>query len=90
MNTTQVVLCIILAIGVLTIFFLAGTIIGGIHAYSKAFAEAEETHKNLDEAKESLIKSLEGKAEAQKELIESYEELVKALQEKNNKPLTEN
>lgn len=90
MNTTQVVLCIILAIGVLTIFFLAGTIIGGIYAYSKAFTEAEEAHKNLDEAKESLIKSLEGKAEAQKELIESYEELVKTLQEKNNKPLTEN
>lgn len=90
MNTTQVALCIILAIGVLTIFFLAGTIIGGIHAYSKAFAEAEETYKNLDEAKESLIKSLEEKAEAQKELIESYEELVKTLQEKNNKPLTGN
>ncbi len=90
MNTTQVALCIILAIGVLAIFFLAGTIIGGIHAYSKAFAEAEETYKNLDEAKEGLIKSLEGKAEAQKELIESYEELVKTLQEKNNKPLTGN
>ena len=82
MSNTQLALCIILSVGVLVIFFLAGTIIGGIYAYSKAFTEAEETYKNLDDAKEQLIKSLEEKANAQKELIESYEELVKTLQEK--------
>lgn len=83
MPITQAILCIILAVGVLTIFFLAGTIIGGLHAYSKAYTEVEEAHSNLDKAKEELINSLEGKCEAQKELIDSYEHLLKAKEYKD-------
>ena len=79
MTVSQIILCIILAIGVVTIFFLGGTIVGGIHAYNKAYTEADEAHKNLDDAKEELIKSLENKAKAQKELIDSYDKLVKEL-----------
>lgn len=88
MTATQIALCVILVVGVLIIFFLAGVIIGGIRSYAKAFSEAEEIYRNLDDAKEQLITSLENKSNAQKELIDSYEELVKTLQEKNNKPLT--
>lgn len=82
MTVSQVVLCIILAVGVVTIFFLGGTIVGGIHAYNKAYTEADEAHKNLDDAKEQLITSLENKAAAQKELIDSYDKLVKELNTK--------
>lgn len=58
---------------------MAGCIVGGMHSYTKAFSEAFEIYKSVDEAKEGLIVSLEDKTQAQKELIESYEKLTNEL-----------